>query len=117
MFSNDELRAASLRNPHRVVMIRVVGVAVLVAGLVLFPAPGSSQTTLDDLVIRAFDIDVSISPVPLKYDFLGSEFRFTSHGRLRGTTIATVEVTAPSPVSIARFLFDSHVNRTPVKAL
>jgi len=75
-------------------MIRGVGVLVLVVGLVLLPGSGSSQTTLDDLVIRAFDIDVSISPVRFKYDFVGNELRFTSHGRLRGTTTATVEVTA-----------------------
>src|SRR5436309_2340569 len=109
MFSNDELRAASLRNPHRVVMIRVVGVAVLVAGLVLCPVPGSSQTTLDDLVIRAFDIDVSMSPVPLKYDTVGGQRRYAARGTLRGTTTAMLEVTAPSPVSTARFFFDSDV--------
>ena len=64
MFSNDELRAACLRHPHMMAIIRVAGVSVCVAGLVLCPVPGSSQTTLDDLVIRAFDIDVSMSPVP-----------------------------------------------------
>src|SRR5213594_4443108 len=116
MFSNDELRAASLRNPHRVVMIRVVGVAVLVAGLVLCPVPGSSQTTLDDLVIRAFDIDVSMSPVPLKYDTVGGQRRYAARGTLRGTTTAMLEVTAPSPVSTARFFFDSDVKLTSVKA-
>src|SRR2546422_6215410 len=100
----------------QVMMIRGVGVLVLVVGLVLLPGSGSSQTTLDDLVIRAFDIDVSISPVRFKYDFVGNELRFTSHGRLRGTTTATVEVTAPSPVGIARFLFDTDVNLTSVKA-
>src|SRR5881396_590923 len=97
MFSNDELRAASLRNPHRVVMIRVVGVAVLVAGLALCPVPGSSQTTLDDLVIRAFDIDVSMSPVPLKYDTVGGQRRYAARGTLRGTTTAMLEVTARAP--------------------
>src|SRR5947208_15208391 len=116
MFSNDELRAASLRNPHRVVMIRVVGVAVLVAGLVLCPVPGSSQTTLDDLVIRAFDIDVSMSPVPLKYDTVGGQRRYAARGTLRGTTTAMLEVTAPSPVSTARFFFDSDVKLTSVTA-
>src|SRR5438309_8083824 len=116
MFSNDELRAASLRNPHRVVMIRVVGVAVLVAGRVLCPGPGSSQTTLDDLVIRAFDIDVSMSPVPLKYGTVGGQRRCAARGTLRGTTTAMLEVTAPSPVSTARFFFDSDVKLASVKA-
>src|SRR5207247_7376868 len=102
MFSNDELRAASLRNPHRVVMIRVVGVAVLVAGLVLCPVPGSSQTTLDDLGIRAFDIDVSISPVPLKYDTGGGRRRYAARGTLRGTTTAIPQGTAPTPGAPAR---------------
>src|SRR2546425_2907640 len=114
---NSDHKPDCRRSPRAMEKVRFTGLWVLVVCLALFPAPGSSQTTLDDLVIRAFDIDVSISPVPLKYDFLGSEFRFTSHGRLRGTTIATVEVTAPSPVSIARFLFDSDVNLTSVKAL
>ena len=92
------------------------GVLVLVVGLVLLPGSGSSQTTLDDVVIRAFDINVSISPVPLKYEFVGGDLRFTSHGTLRGTTTAMLAVTAPSPVSTARFFFDSDVKLTSVKA-
>ena len=98
------------------VMIRGVGGLVLVVGLVLLPGSGSSQTTLDDVVIRAFDINVSISPVPLKYEFVGGDLRFTSRGTLRGTTTAMLEVTAPSPVSTARFFFDSDVKLTSVKA-
>ena len=100
----------------RVVMIRGVGGLVLVVGLVLLPGSGSSQTTLDDVVIRAVDINVSISPVPLKYEFVGGDLRFTSRGTLRGTTTAMLEVTAPSPVSTARFFFDSDVKLTSVKA-
>src|SRR5207247_4204408 len=105
MFSNDELRAACLRKPHMMAMIRAVGMSVCVAGLVLCPVPGSSQTTLDDLVIRGFDIDVSMSPVPLKYDTVGGQRRYAARGTLRGTTKAMLEVTAPSTVSTARFFF------------
>ena len=95
---------------------RLPGVLVLVVGLILLPGSGSAQTTLDDVVIRAFDINVSISPVPLKYEFVGGDLRFTSHGTLRGTTTAMLEVTAPSPVSTARFFFDSDVKLASVKA-
>jgi len=116
MFSNDELRAACLRKPHMMAMIRAVGMSVCVAGLVLCPVPGSSQTTLDDLVIRGFDIDVSMSPVPLKYDTVGGQRRYAARGTLRGTTKAMLEVTAPSPVSTARFFFDSDVKLTSVTA-
>ena len=97
-------------------MIRGVGVLVLVVGLILLPGSGSAQPTLDDVVIRAFDINVSISPVPLKYEFVGGDLRFTSRGTLRGTTTAMLEVTAPSPVSTARFFFDSDVKLASVKA-
>src|SRR2546427_5707755 len=95
---------------------RFTGLWVVVVCLALFPSPGSSQATLDDLVIRAFDISVSIAPVPLKYEFEGGELRFLSRGTLRGTTTAMVEVTAPNPVSTARFFFDSDVKLTSVKA-
>jgi len=96
--------------------VRFTGWLVLVVCLGMFPASASSQATLDDLVIRAFDINVSITPVPLKYEFEGGQLRFLSHGTLRGTTTAMVEVTALSPVSTARFFFDSDVRLTSVKA-
>src|SRR3989442_3317446 len=96
--------------------VRFTGLWVLVVCLALFPAPRSSQATLDDLVIRAFDISVSIAPVPLEYEFVGGEVHFTSRGSLRGTATAMVVVTAPRPVSTARFSFDSDVKLTSVKA-
>src|SRR3989441_5798304 len=95
---------------------RFTGLWVLVVCLALFPSPVSSHATLHDLVIRAFDISVSIAPVPLKYEFEGGEVRFLSRGTLRGTTTAMVEVTASSPVSTARFSFDSDMKLTSVKA-
>src|SRR5438093_6975641 len=100
----------------RVVMIRGVGGLVLVVGLVLLPGSGSSQTTLDDVVIRAFDINVSSSPVRWKDESVGAELRVASHGPLRGTPTAMLAVTAPSPASTARFFFDSDVKLTSVKA-
>src|SRR5712691_2862335 len=104
------------RGPRAMDQVRFAGLWVLVVCLALFPAPGSSQATLDDLVIRAFEISVSIAPVPLKYEFVGGQVHFTSRGSLRGTATAMVEVTAPSPVSTARFSFDSDVKLTSVKA-
>ncbi len=80
------------------------------------PTPGSSQLSLDDLVIRSFDITVSINPVHLKYEYSGGVFQLLSHGTLRGTAIALVEVTAPSPVTTARLSMDSDVNLTSVAA-
>src|SRR2546422_5017644 len=95
---------------------RFTGLWVLVVCLALFPSPGSSQATLDDLVIRAFDISVSIAPVPLEYEFVGGEVHFTARGTLRGTATAMVEVTAPGPVATARFSFDRDMKLTSVKA-
>lgn len=97
--------------------IRLPGLFALVC-LVLsgFGAPASSQPTLDDLVIRAFDISVSITPVPLRYEFSGGALRFLSRGTLRGTATAMVEVTAPTPVASARFAFDSELRLTAVRA-
>lgn len=95
---------------------RSVLIAVVSLALAGFHAPAFSQPTLDDLVIRAFDIDVTINPVPLKYEFIGADVQFTSHGTLRGTTTALVEVTAPSPVNVARFAFDSDLKLTSVRA-
>src|SRR2546428_1646370 len=104
------------RGPRAMDKVRFTGLWVLVVCLALFPAPGSSQATLDDLVIRAFDISVSIAPVPLKFGLVGGEVHFTSRGRLRGTATAKVVVTAPRPVSTARFSFDSDVKLTSVQA-
>jgi hypothetical protein len=84
--------------------------------LLAFRTPASSQSTLDDLVIRAFDINVSVTPVPLRYEVSGGAFRFLSRGTLRGTATAMVEVTAPSPVATARFYFDSELRLTSVRA-
>jgi len=96
--------------------VRLARLSILAVCLVLLPAPGSGQTILDDVVIRAFDISVSITPVPLKYELAGGELRYTSRGTLHGTATAMVEVTAPNPVSTARFFFDSDVKLTSVKA-
>src|SRR2546427_8977405 len=96
--------------------VRLARLSILAVCLVLLPAPGSGQTILDDLVIRAFDISVSITPVPLKYELAGGELRYTSRGTLHGTATAMVEVTASSPISTARFFFDSDVKLTSVKA-
>jgi len=120
MFSSDELRRhIQARGGVHGSMnkVRFPRLAVLVVCLVpsVFRLPAFSQTILDDLVIRAFDIDVSIAPVPMKYEFEGGQLRFTSHGTLRGTTTAMVEVTAPSPVSTARFFFDSDLKLISVK--
>src|SRR2546427_4459772 len=121
MFSDDELRGKSsqARTPGLVSVVQLPWLTVLIVCLVLavYRAPALSQFTLDDLVIRAFDISVSIAPVPLKYDFEGGQMRFTSRGSLRGTTTAMVEVTSPSPVAIARFSFDSDVTLKSVAAV
>ncbi len=98
---------------------RLLGLFPIAVCLVLslFRTPASSQPTLDDLVIRSFDITASIVPVPLRYEVTAArELRFTSHGTLRGTTTAMVEVTAQNPVAAARFFFDSDVKLTSVKA-
>jgi len=98
---------------------RFVGRCLLVVcvALSIFKTPASSQPTLDDLVIRNFDIDVTIAPVPLRFEFTPAhEIRWLSRGTLRGTTVATIQVTATSPVSSARFFFDSDVKLTSVKA-
>lgn len=99
--------------------VRFLGSVVLLGCLTLslFRIPASSQPTLDDLVVRNFDIDVSITPVPLRYEVTPArEISYLSHGTLRGTTTATVEVTAPTPVATARFFFDSDVRLTSVTA-
>ncbi len=98
--------------------MRRMGSAALIVCLVLAfgHIPALSQPTLDDLVIRAFDITATINPVPLSYEFVGGGFRFTSHGTLRGTTTALLEVTSTSPVPTARFFFDSDVNLTSVRS-
>ncbi len=97
---------------------RTIGLALLACGLALAtgPAPGSAQLSLEELAIRAFDITVELTPVPLKYEYVGSTAQFTSHGTLRGTTVAQLEVTATSPVTTARFEFDSDVKLSSVTA-
>ncbi len=97
--------------------LRFVAIVVCLV-LSLFGTPASSQSTLDDVVIRSFNITASITPVPLRYEVTpADELRFTSHGTLRGTTTAMMEVTAQSPVATARFSFDSDVKLTSVKAV
>jgi len=95
-----------------------IGVALLACGLALAigPAPGSAQVSLEELVIRAFDITVELTPVALKYEYQGGDIQFTSHGTLRGTTVAQLEVTATSPVTTARLELDSDVKLTSVTA-
>ncbi|HEX9532920.1 MAG TPA: M1 family aminopeptidase [bacterium] len=95
---------------------RTIGLALLACGLALAtgPTPGLAQFSLEDLAIRAFDITVELTPVALKYEYTGGDIEFTSHGVLRGTTVAQLEVTATSPVTTARFDFDSDVNLTSV---
>ena len=97
---------------------RMIGLALLACGLAIAigPAPGSAQLSLDELAIRAFDITVELTPVPLKYEYNGSEINFTSHGTLRGATVAQLEVTATSPVTTARLEFDRDVKLTSVSA-
>lgn len=97
---------------------QTISLALLACTLALAtgPAPGSEQLSLDELVIRAFDITVELTPVPLKYEYVGSNIQSTSHGRLRGTTVAQLEVIATNPVTTARFDFDSDVNLTSVAA-
>jgi Peptidase family M1 domain len=97
---------------------RTIGLALLASGLALAtgPAPGSAQISLDDLAIRAFDITVELTPVPVKYEYVGSDIEFTSHGTLRGTAVAQLEVTATDPVTTARFDFDGDVKLTSVGA-
>ncbi|MDR7505788.1 MAG: M1 family aminopeptidase [Armatimonadota bacterium] len=95
------------------------GVTVAVLGLavtVVRPAAWS-QPTLDDLVIRFFEITASIAPVPLRYEVTeGGEPRFLSRGTLRGAATAMVEVAAPGEVGAGRFYFDSDMKLTSVRA-
>jgi hypothetical protein len=97
---------------------RSIGLALLACGLALAtgPAQGLAQFSLEELAIRAFDITVELTPVPLKYEYTSGDIEFTSHGVLRGTTVAQLEVTATSPVTTARFDFDSDVNLLSVAA-
>ena len=97
---------------------RTIALALLAGGLALLigPTPGAAQFSLDELAIRAFDITVELRPVPLKYEWVGSDIEFTSHGLLRGTTVAQLEVTGISPVTTARFDFDRDVKLTSVAA-
>lgn len=103
-----------MRSPN----VRRLGPAYIAVAIALLAirAPASSQPTLDDLVIRAFEITATVSPVPLRYEFTGGELRFNSRGTLRGRATAMVEVTAPDPVAVARFYFDSDMKLTSVKA-
>jgi len=97
---------------------RTIGLALLAFGLALAigPTPGAAQFSLEELAIRAFDITVELTPVPLKYEYTGSDIQFTSHGVLRGTTVVQLEVTAVSPVTTARFEFDRDVKLSSVAA-
>lgn len=98
--------------------IRRASLALIAVVLTLLAvwAPASSQPTLDDLVIRAFEITATVGPVPLRYEVTGGEVRFLSRGTLRGSATAMVEVTAPDPIVAARFYFDSDMTLTSVKA-
>jgi len=96
-----------------------VGWIVAVVGLVLATARPAvrSQPTLDDLVIRSFEIAASVAPVPLRSEVTeGGELRFLSRGTLRGTATAMVEVTAPGAVTTGRFFFDAEMKLTAVRA-
>ncbi len=97
---------------------RTIGLALLAFGLALAigPAPGAAQFSLEELAIRAFDITAELTPVPLKYEYTSGDIQFTSHGVLRGTTVAQLEVTAVSPVTTARFEFDRDVKLSSVAA-
>jgi hypothetical protein len=99
--------------------MRRLVLSAVAAGLVVSAVRPSvwSQPTLDDLVIRSFEITASVGPVPLRYEFTeGGELRFLSRGTLHGTATATVEVTAPAPVGAGRFFFDADVKLTAVRA-
>ncbi len=111
-------RRDSTGGPVSMGMGRFLGVLLLVSIVPSgFQSPVSTQPTLDDLVIRAFDVDVSIAPVPLRVEFTPArEIRYLSRGTLRGTTTAVVDVTAPGPVDTARFFFDSDVRLGSVSA-
>ncbi|HEU5300205.1 MAG TPA: M1 family aminopeptidase [bacterium] len=97
--------------------LRIV-IAVGIAGLVAVPyRPAASQNTLDELVIRSFDVTATVAPVPLRYEFTETgDVRFLSRGTLRGTATAMLEVTAPDAVGTARFFFDSDMKLTGVGA-
>lgn len=91
---------------------RVLTVILACLSLSVVAPPVPSQGALEDLAIRSFEIAVSINPVPLKFEFVGSDFRFTSRGTLRGKTTAMIEVTAQSPVPTARFQLDGDLKLT-----
>lgn len=95
-----------------------ITIAVIIAGAVALPLrPVASQGTLDEVVIRSFDVTASIAPVPLRYESTeAGGVRLLSRGTLRGTATAMLEVTAPDPVATARFYFDSDMRLTRVSA-
>jgi aminopeptidase N len=100
-------------------LIALVVIAGLLAGGIppAGTSPAAAQPTLDDLVIRSFEIDAAITPVPLRTEVTETGgVRFLSRGRLRGTTTAAVEVTAPAPVRTARLHFDAEMTLTGVRA-
>lgn len=97
--------------------LRATLTLIIAALVALPPRPASSQATLDDLVIRSFAVTAAIRPVPLRYEVTEfGDLRFLSRGTLRGTAVASIEVTASAPVGTARFYFDADMNLTAVSA-
>jgi|GEM_PF-5761318 len=97
-------------------LVGLIAVGAFLVVAMLRP-PVASQPTLDDLVIRSFEITASIAPVPLRYEVTeGDELRFLSRGTLRGSATAMMEVTAPDPVTTGRFYFDADMKLTSVRA-
>lgn len=94
----------------------VPALLILVLGVAGFPAPAPSQVTFEDVVIRSMEITAELRPVPYREicerqpstpDASPAQptCRVTAFGRLKGKTVAQVEVTSPTPVSIVRLFF------------
>ena len=97
---------------RRPVRMGVPALLILVLGVAGFPAPAPSQATFfEDVVIRSMEITAELRPVPYREvcerQAVGAppSCRVTSFGRLKGKTVAQVEVTSPTPVSIVRLFF------------
>lgn len=80
------------------------------------PRPASGQVIFEDVLARAFDVAVTIAPVDLRLEFVGSDLRFLSHGTLRGRARVTLEVTAPQPVTQVRMELASGLTVRSVQA-
>lgn len=103
-----------MRDLQRCTAVFALVCLALIPGAAVRPAVG--QDTLEDVVARRYDVNVTVAPVDLRMEVVGGELRLLSRGTLRGRTQVGLEITAPRPVTQVRMELDSALTVRSVQA-